>query len=561
MRRRLASLGFAMALEPVPNLKGFDLDALDDDGGMNGDYHDTPGGSMRKATSSHTAGRSAHRSGNAKTASSSPFMHRPLKRQRVDSPLPKNMQVEPLTSRDAMPPPQKPLSRMRSVRKMFPTLRKKFTSGRNMQASDYDNRSGDVQMYGDGQWNEDRGSTARDDLCDETPYMSGALPVTSPSQGLNRCGSKHLSSVGVDNNGTDFTFRVTSPVRIGKRSNEHQSSQLPTEPSYIRLMDGLSQDNGIELGLKDPRGDNPSTYQSEEENRQVKSYGQDPRSYGGTNHEESWSSEQLSQHHSSRDPYLQADSHHGAVQTSRTNHYHDRISQESSHHPITPAPRRYVQPGHQVESVVSPYVERTNRALSHFSRPRITETQDSSNHFAGYRSREPQIIESDASWREPRGLNGLSFFESPVSSKDQSYPRIHERHQVDRPPAARHYQSRNLNSRGLIVRPETARSPFFSDSAYGSSRPQPTYPTQQYVYSNSATSSPSLSRSSHLRTGQVPAAMPSIVTGRSPVRARPQWEALQRMGVRSSRHEFSKNSYAGRTMGWLSSAGRRSVRR
>jgi hypothetical protein len=38
MRTRLASLGFAMALEPVPNLKGFDLDLMNDEGGINGDY-------------------------------------------------------------------------------------------------------------------------------------------------------------------------------------------------------------------------------------------------------------------------------------------------------------------------------------------------------------------------------------------------------------------------------------------------------------------------------------------------------------------------------------------
>jgi hypothetical protein len=557
-----------MALEPVPNLKGFDLDALDDDGGMNGDYHDTPGGSMRKATSSHTAGRSAHRSGNATMAPSSPFMHRPLKRQRVESPLPKHMQVEPTTSRDAMPPPQKPLSRMRSVRKMFPTLRKKFTSGRVTQASDYDVRSGDdVQMYGD----EGHGSTARDDLRDETPYMSGALPVVSPSRGSNRRGPEQLSSVGVDNNATDFTFRATSPVRVNQRSNNHQSSQLPTEPSYIRLMDGLSQDNGFELGLKDPRGENPNTHQFEEEFRQVKSYGQNPRSYGGTSHKEFRNPEQLSQHHSSHDPYLLAGSHRGSVRTSRTNHYHDSISQESSNNPVTPAPRRYVQPGHQVENVVSPYVQRNNRTPSHFSRPRIAETQDSSNHFAGYRSREPRIIEPETSRHELRGLNGLSFFESPVIFKDRSYRGHYERQHIDRPPPARHYQSRNLSSSGLIIRPEVARSPFFrdsdsdsdSDSAYGSSRPQPSYSTPQQVYSNPTVPFPSSSFSnpSRSRTGQIPAAMPSIVTGRSHVRTQLQWEALQRMGVRSSRHEFSKNSHAGPNRGLYSSAGRRSVRR
>jgi hypothetical protein len=561
MRSRLASLGFAMALEPVPNLKGFDLDALNDDGGMNGNYHDTPGASMRKTSSSHTAGRSAHTSGNAKTAPSSPFMHRPLKRQRIDSPLPKNMQVELPTSRDAMPPPKKPLSRIRSVRKIFPTLRNKFSSGRSTQASDYNNRSGDdLQMYEYGQWEDERGSTAREDSHDGTPYMSGALPVEPPSQGSNPCASQLLSSGGIDNNGPDFKFRTTSPVKISK-SSSRQSSQLPTEPSYIRLMDGLSQDNGIELGLKDPRGQNLNTYQALEEYRQVIPYGQDARSYREVNLKEHRPREQAPQYRSTRGPSLPAGSHCESAQTIRTNRYYDRTSQESTHHPVTPAPRRYQQPDHQIESVVSPYVERYDRNLSYFARPWIAETQDSSNHFAGYRLQKPRIVEPQTSWREPRGLNGLSFFDSPVISKDQPYRNSHEPQQTCRPPSIRHYQSRNLNSSGFITRPDIGHSPFFRDSAYGSSRPQPTYPTQQHMYSKSAVPSPSFSRSSHSRTGHVPSTMPSTVTGRSPVRTQPQWEGLQRTGVRSSRHELSKNPHAGPGRNLLSSVGRPSIRR
>jgi hypothetical protein len=545
-----------MAFEPIPNLKGFDLNALDDDGGMNGDYHDTPGGSVRKTTSSHTAGRSAHASANANMALSSPFL-RPLKRQRVESPLPKNMQVEPSTSRDAMPPPQKPLSRMRSVRKIFPSLRKKFSSGRSTQASDYiDSHGDDVQMYEEEQWNGGRVSTAQDDFHDETPYMSGALPVKNAPQVLNQRESHLLASVGVDNNTADFSFRAASPVKMSEKSSSRQTSQLPNEPSYIRLMDGLSQDREFELGLKDPREGNLNIYPTQEEFKQVIPYGQDPRRSGQTSFQEHWSPE-----HPYRQQLPSATSRRGSTHTNRTNHYHDRISKESAQNPVTPAPRGYQQSGQQIESVVSPYIESHNRASSHFYQPRITETLDSSNRSAGYRSQKPRIDRPETSWREPRGLNGLSFFESPVTSKDPSYHRSHGRQQIDRSSPSRHYQSRNLNSRGLIVRPEAERSPFFRNSAYGSSRPQPAYTTQQQVYPHSAIPFPSFSCSSQSRTGGAPSAMPSIVTGRSPVRTQPQWQALERMGVRSSRHGFSKHSYADPGRNLSSNAGRRIVRR
>ncbi|KAF2027821.1 hypothetical protein EK21DRAFT_25968, partial [Setomelanomma holmii] len=152
MRERLASLGFAMALEPVPNLKSFDLDTLDDDGGMNARHIGDTVPSQRKTTSSHTAGRSAHTSGGAQPGPSSPLTQRPMKRQRLESPLPHNMHVDPPTSRDAMPPPQKSLSKMRSVRKIFPSIKKRFTSGRSNPGPQEQHSNGDVHMYEDAQW-------------------------------------------------------------------------------------------------------------------------------------------------------------------------------------------------------------------------------------------------------------------------------------------------------------------------------------------------------------------------------------------------------------------------
>jgi hypothetical protein len=573
MRTRLASLGFAMALEPVPNLKEYDLDAMNDEGGINGDYYGTSGTSLRKTTSSHTAGRSAHTSGDVATAPSSPFLQRPLKRQRVDSPLPNNMQIEPPSSRDAMPPPQKPVSGMRSVRKIFPTLRKKFSGGRPTQGPQYISRTNyDPHMDGDSQWNgskygsvmDSQVSIHQDDTRSESPYMSGALPVEQFSNGANSRPSKMLSSMGVNNDGPEFTFSAPSPAKMASRGDGHHPVQLPTEPSYIRLMDGLSGDVGVELGLKDPRAGDSDIHRTSDWSGQVNSYTQDPRDHGRIEDQENWRRGPPSHHPPSLGKLLSADNRLETVQRNRTDHHHDRTFQELAHNPTTPAPRRYQQHGHQIENVVSPYAESGNRNTGHFSRPRIAETKDSSNHSGAYQSRRPRMIAPERNWREPRGLNGLSFFDSPVISGHQYSQRDQERTQISRSPPSRQWQSRNLTSGGFITRPDAEQSPSFRDSAYGSSRNRPIDTKEQHMQSSSASPFPSFSRSSYSRPGQLLSTMPSIVSGRSPVRTRPQWDALQRIGVRSSRHEFTKNtanSYAAPSRNTFSSAGRRSVRR
>jgi hypothetical protein len=556
MKKRLASLGFTMALEPVPNLRGYDLDAINDDGGINGDYYGTSGTSLRDITSSHTAGRSAGRSaqtaGNAATVPSSPFVQRPPKRQRVDSPLPNNMHIEQPCSRDAMPPPQKTVSRMHSVRKIFPTIRKKF-SGSSTKEPQYKprNKAEDVHMYEDEHWNDQAIVTAndshvsmsQDDYRSGTPYMSGALPVEQPPQSSNHRGSQLLSSVGADHDQADFTFRASSPVKLSKGSNSrHQVQQLPSEPSYLRLMDGLSQDNEIELGLKDPRDSAPSNYRTMDEERQVMPYSQDPRRFKELNMCESWGQRPMSHSHMPRGSSFQTRSDLSAAHRIQTDNNHNRVRHGTTWNPVTPAPRSYQQSGHQAESVVSPYVERNNRNTPHLSISRITEPQDSSKRSAVYRSQRPRMIEHESDWCEPRQLNALSFFESPVISRHPSPQRSHTRQYIERPPPSRHYQSRNLDSSGFITRPPPENSPFFRDSAYGSSRDRPTYSGQQYMHSNSGIPFPSLNRSFHARTGQVPSAMPPIVSTGSPVRTQPQWDALQRMGVRSSRHVYSRNA-------------------
>ncbi|KAH5426854.1 hypothetical protein HBI52_126590 [Parastagonospora nodorum] len=575
MRERLASVGFAMQLEPVPNLKRFDLDLINDDGGINGDYYGTSGTTLRKkTTSSHTAGRSAHTSGDVVVAPSSPFMQRPSKRQRIESPLPNNMQIDPPSSRDAMPPPSKAASRMRSVRKMFPTLRKKFSSGRSTQASEYDIHSGeDVHMDEDRQWDDPTYGSVRSVRASErqyhhrdgTPYMTGALPVGDEPHGASKRGSQLLSSIGIDNDGPNFTFRAPSPVKMGKRWNLHQPVQLPTEPSYIRLMDGLSGEVGVELGLKDPRESSSNSYRPGNATWRSSSYDHDQHRYGETD-QENWSPDLPSQQPPGpHGQSLPRGYRSGAVQPDRTDHRQNGAFQELAHNPMTLAPRKFQQPGHQIENVVSHYIESNNHNAAQFSKPRMAETQDSSNHFAAYRSPRPRMIAPEPGWREWRGLNGLSFFESPVISRSHQQPqRVQDQQQINRPPPSRQYQSRNVTSKGFITRPKAEQSPFFRDSAYGSSRDRASPNRQQHVQTSAAIPFPSFNRSTYSRPSQVPSTMPSIVAGRSPVRTQPQWDALQRVGVRSSRHDFSKNTsnaHGDSTRIIFPSAGRRSVRR
>ena len=558
MQQRLAQLGFAIALEPIPNnFRRLDPRALDDGYGPEADHYGS-NGSLRKTASSHTAGRSAHTSGNA-TAPSSPFLQRPKKRQRLDSPLP--------NSRDAMPPPQKPMSRMQSVtRKIIPTLRKKFTGGRSTPAPHVDDSYGrDVQMRGNEHWEDTMNSrtTTHQYHHSESPYMSGALPVEQATQATASHGSQLLSSIGVESDKPDFTFRASSPVRNIKQDRNHQPVQLPTEPSYIRLMDGLTHDSGMELGLKDPRQHDSSAYQYDSGQRQVNSHPEHGR-----------------QHPRWNDRVPSDPGHRFHLQVPNGSSFpvgrlleHPRDQSADVHvirayqeplNPATPAARRQQQQSHQMESVVSPFVDNHYRQTPMYSKTRIAEPQDSSNRSVAYPSPRPRLVEIELAWREPRSLNGLSFMDSPVNSRNRPIHYNHDQRAPEQQYPSQRYQSRNLDSRGFITRPETGKSPFFRGSAYESPPERPSYLRQQQVQAKPANSFAYFNRSSRPRSGQVPASMPSIVSGRSPVRSQPQWQALQRMGVRSSRHEFSSNAgstfdHSSRNV--YSSAGRRRVRR
>jgi hypothetical protein len=569
MQKRLAQLGFAMPLEPVPNFKEIDLHAFDSDEAFPGDHLGDSGASLRKTASSHTAGRSAYTSGRAETAPSSPFIQRPLKRQRLDSPLPGNMQVDYPPSRDAMPPPPKPMSRMQSMRKIFPSLRKKFSNGRSTPVvEEISEGNGDIQMYDNGHWqntDDSRGPT-QDGFRSETPYMSGALPVEQSAQVADPRGSQFLTGVGVPDNRSDFTFRASSPVKMHKQENGHRPVQLPTEPSYIRLMDGLSRDNGVELGLKDPRENLVRDYRDDSRNRQVMHGHQDHNEPQEMESEKRWGLGHPFMHQSPFGSSVSVDVHQNPPTYHKTDGYGTRAYNQPALGPATPAPRRHHNPGHQIESVVSPFFRSSQNQAPVHSRPSLAEPQDSSNRSAAFPSRRPKMNDPQPGWREPRGLNGLSFFDSPVNSRNEPIITHQGRSivELEATPSSRHYQSRHLDSRGFITRPEAGHSPYVRESAYGFSQDRPSYSRQAPRYSQAAISLPSFNRSSVSRIRQVPSSMPSIISSQSPARTQPQWESLQRAGVRSSRSTFGSiagNTFAAPSRTLFSSAGRRNVRR
>jgi hypothetical protein len=351
---------------------------------------------------------------------------------------------------------------------------------------------------------------------------------------------------------------------LNDRGSDLQPVQLPSEPSYIRLMDGLSRDTGFELGLKDPRENVTRTYHLTGEHRQVLCDGPGFREYEKSGNREDWSrGPPFQQHQSDREPSFTNGSSLESRRELQTNRYHNRTHQNATHNPVTPAPQGYPQSGQQIESVVSPYVEGISRNTPQFLNPRIAEPQHSSNRSVDYRSRAFPRLDPTPRWSEPKGLNSLSFFNSPVIPERRSQQDSQECQQYNTAPLS-HHQNRNLNSSGFRNRPQAERSPFFRDSAYGSSRDRPTHFEHQRTQSNAAIPFPSFHRSQYSRTGQVPSNMPSIVSNRSPVRRESQWKTLQQVGVRSSQQKFDTNAGNGFSLSTRtinSSAGRRNVRR
>ncbi|KAF2872756.1 hypothetical protein BDV95DRAFT_543035 [Massariosphaeria phaeospora] len=357
MRERLASLGFQMALEPLAYHK--QQFPIDENGEFIGDMPDASGEALQRTGSSHTMGRSGHASAEYAPSSSSPQMARPLKRQRMDSPLTgHNIHAAPPSSRDLMPPPAKPPSRMRSFRKLIPSIRKKISSGRASPAPNLGRSYGDadVQMEGNTYW-ERAGPAAqsssdydqhvtRGGYREETPYMSGALP-NNQSPGV--IGSPHLNlapSASAHQGQGDFTFRSRSPIKF----DAAEPNKLPVERSYIRLMDGLSHDNGLQLGLQDPRQSSPHQHPSLEQTR-ITELPKSPSPEQDTDVSKRWDLGHAFLHQSPNGPSATAYRHPDPLRSNPPSDHHSSPFRELTTNPVTPAAPRTQPAPRPAESV------------------------------------------------------------------------------------------------------------------------------------------------------------------------------------------------------------------
>jgi hypothetical protein len=251
----------------------------------------------------------------------------------------------------------------------------------------------------------------------------------------------------------------------------------------------------------------------------------------------------------------------------QTNGYTNRAPNAPALSPATPAPRRQHHPTHQIESVVSPYFRNGHDQAQFHLSTGLAEPQDSSDHSGDYHSQRSRANHPRAGWVEPRSLNGLSFFDSPVDSRNEPIKVGRERRLVEvapTPPPPYQRQRRHLNSRGFITRPEERDSPYTNDSAYGPSQNRDFYNKNTSTHLQASIDVPPAHRPDYSRIGQVPSVIPSIVPSRPPARVQPQWENLQRVGVRSSRNAFghvSGSNHGTPSRNVFPSSNRRNVRR
>ena len=524
-----------MAVEPVPNYPPLTPGKLDEIESIAEAYakNDTR---YQQTSSSHTVGRSVHTSGHPFTSSD-----RPLKRQRVDSPLPHDMYIDMPSSRDAMPPPSKPLSRMRSVRGLIPNLRRKFSSNRT-SPKEHRKDNGDVQMFDNGHWRDavgsrvhnDRSSSLAHNMRSETPYMSGALPVEQAPQ------EPHLlASMGSHGNASEFSFRASSPVKLNGRRGKNHPVQLSTEPSYLRLMDGLSSNNGLELGLKDPRENTSTHYGTSKTVRPPVSTPQTPHAMQDSRGQQRWGLGHAFLHQSPNAP-PKTTTDQRTPPLGMSNGYFSRAQYEPPQAMTTSAPIQLQQPVRQVDSVVSPFFGRSHCDEPIQSRPRITETQTSSHRSGASRSQRHLTSQTSAEWSKQPSLNGLSFINTPFDACNGSIMHGSYRHLTQHEPSRKPH-AQTLTSRGLVMWPDAPQFPFANDGGYGSSMHLRTLlPRQQQAQSQLTIHPSNSNRAPPSRIEQLPSSMPSIVSSHSPVRNRTQWETLQRAGVRSSRQTHGK---------------------
>lgn len=517
MKERLSSLGFAMAVEPIPNHTRLTPDELNEINDIAEVYAEDDR-RFQKSSSTHTAGRWAHTSGYTFTSS-----NRPLKRQRVDSSLPQSMPIGPPSSRDTMPPPSKPLSRTRSVRGLIPTIRQKLSGSLSSSKSHEKRNNGDVQMYDSGHWRDagypygqnDR-SSPREDMRSEPTCIPGPLPAEQTPQA-----SRPLANLDQRTDASEFSFRASSPVKMNGGRTTQYPVQVPTGPSYLRLMDGLSGDNGVELGLKDPREPASTQYAVDGTGKPPIRTPQNQCQTQEADGQQRWRLGHAFLHQSPNAPpqtkIQQRMSPHEKSQGFFSRAHYDLSAGATM--PASPQPQ---QPVRHIQNVVScPLFGHNYNAALHPPQSRITETQPSSHRSAVSRSRRSPASRGTTEWRERPSLNGLSFFDEPLMHNTYRRP-------------SRHTSLQTHESR----RPANHCVSVFDASCEPSI--SPTFSRQQQIQSPSHVPPSLHGRANPSRIGQLSSSMPSVVSGLSPVCNRTQWETLQSVGVRSSRQNFAR---------------------
>jgi hypothetical protein len=555
-----------MPLEPVPNFKGVDPSAFDSDEALSEDDNGDSAGVLRKTTSSHTIGRYARTPSRIGTKPPSPYIQRPVKRQRLDSPLPRDIEIDRFSGQPPLPPPIKPMTRMQSVRKMFPSLRKKFSSDRSSPL--VEESPGEIHMYDNASWQKAKTTRqqAHNGVHSEPPYMSGALPKEQPFQNSELRSPRLLDSIGRPKYQSGFTFQAPSPVRMDTRRNKHHFVRLPIEPSYIRLMDGLSCESEVELKLKDPRDNLGSSYEGDGRNRQAGHMYEKQAAQQSASRQDYWSLRNPPMHQYPYESSTSVGIYQRPPRSGQTNLSPNRTYNRPNLGRATPSPRKYQHTNNPIENVVSPFFRNSHSRAQICSPPGLAEPEDSSNRSAVYRSQRPRTAKPQATWPEPRSLNGLSFFDSPVSPSKEPRRLTQSYSQVDVEPvlSSRHHQTHNANSSGFIRRPETEFPQYSKHSAYVSSQNRASYVRQPIGYLHTVPNSSSNNHTIYNRNEKAISSVPSVLSNRSSVRSQPQWKSLQRAGVRSSRNTFS--GFAGYRLGASSKdlfpvSGRRNVLR
>ncbi|KAF2018032.1 hypothetical protein BU24DRAFT_479362, partial [Aaosphaeria arxii CBS 175.79] len=236
MKQRLAALGFQMPLEPLTFNGRF---PLDDKSQCVDLVADMPGSSLQQTPNSPQPPQPRMSSIEQEQATVNSSTKRPLKRLRIDSPLPDWSMPTPLfdrrgaQSREMMPPPTKPVSKVRSLKKFWPPFLR--SSGRNISSPILTHTT----------YNQSLGNAVPDDNS-----VTTNAPINGNHENLHPWASPRFNS---DDNHGAADPESFHPVNGTESSTKH--SLLPTEPSYLRLMDGLSRDNDLHLLLKDPRQD------------------------------------------------------------------------------------------------------------------------------------------------------------------------------------------------------------------------------------------------------------------------------------------------------------------